>query len=228
MNKKLVIVGVGETAELAADYFTYDSNYEVVAFAAEQAYLNKHPDLKFVLDLPVVAVEELPERYPISEYEAFVAMSYVKLNHDRARFYNLVKSMGYNMASYISSRAFIGRNVSIGDNCFILENNVLQRNVQIGNDVTLWSGNHIGHRSIIKNHVFLSSHVAVSGFCTIGDYCFLGINSCLGDCLTIADNCWIGGGVTILKDTKPSEIYRLVHLKAERLSSKLVFGYEGD
>jgi FlaA1/EpsC-like NDP-sugar epimerase len=37
-NKQLVIYGVGETAEMIADYFMRDSDYEVVAFTVDAAY----------------------------------------------------------------------------------------------------------------------------------------------------------------------------------------------
>ena len=220
----IVIIGIGETAELAADYFTLDSPYTVRAFAAEGAFLEKRPDLKELDGCPVLPLDELPERYPAARYKAFVAMAYGRLNHDRARLYQTMKAMGYTLVSYVSSRAFIGSKVRVGDNCFILEHNVLQRNVIVGNDVVLWSGNHIGHRSVIEDHVFLSSHVAVSGYCHIGPYCFLGINSALGDNVTVAENCFVGGGVALMKDTAPGQVYRALPAKAERLSSKIVFG----
>lgn len=229
MNKKhkLVIVGVGETAELAHDYFSLDSEYEVVAFAAEKSYLNKYKFLQ-VDGLPVVSIEDMKEIYPENIYSVFVAMSYTRLNHDRCRLYKKIKSLGYHLASYISSKAFIGSNVSIGENCFILENNVLQRNVVIGDNVFLWSGNHIGHRTIIDKHVFLSSHVAVSGYCRIGKYCFLGINSCLGDNVSIADNTFIGGGVALMHDSRVGEVYRINPANAERLSSKQIWRYSDE
>ena len=221
----IIIIGLGETAEMAYDYFVIDSSCVVRAFAAEARYISKHPEKKEVCGLPIVSVEEIESVYPPNKYKAFVAMSYSKLNHDRARLFDFVKERGYSFVSYISSRAFIGTHVEIGENCFILENNVLQRNVKIGNDVFLWSGNHIGHRSIIEDHVFLSSHVAVSGFCRIGEYSFLGINSSLGDNVSIAPKCFIGGGVTIMHDTKEAEIYKVNPAVPERLNSRIVFGY---
>lgn len=224
-KKKLIIVGLGETAELATDYFQSDSCYEVCAYAAEEKYLERALPERTLLECPAIPLEKLTESYPPSEYEAFVAMAYGHLNHDRAKMYETVKAMGYRLASYVSSRAFVANKAHIGDNCFILENNVIQRNVKIGNDVVLWSGNHIGHRSIIGNHVFLSSHVAVSGFCQIGDYSFLGINSCLGDNITIGKNNFIGGGVSLMHDTKDNEVYRVLPIKAERLASDMVFGF---
>lgn len=36
-----MIVGSGEFAEIAYEYFTYDSEYEVVGFAVEKEFFNK-------------------------------------------------------------------------------------------------------------------------------------------------------------------------------------------
>ncbi len=225
VKEPIVIVGIGETAELAADYFEMDSSFEVKAFAAEKVFLDKHPEVREVDGKPALSLDALQNEFPPAEYKAFIAMAYGRLNHDRARMYREIKSRGYGLVSYVSSRAFVGTNVEIGENCFIMENNVLQRNVKIGNNVVLWSGNHIGHRTMIEDHVFLSSHVAVSGFCRIGAYSFLGINSALGDNVTVGENCFIGGGVALMKDTLENEIYRAVTPKSERLSASMVFGF---
>ena len=40
-NKKLIIVGDGEFGEIAYEYFTYDSEYEVEAFAVERKLIWK-------------------------------------------------------------------------------------------------------------------------------------------------------------------------------------------
>lgn len=226
MQEKIIIVGVGEIAQIAADYFTNDSGYDVEAFAAQSQYIKeKHID-ENLCGLPVIELEKLSQIYSSKTYKVFIAIGYDKLNHGRANLYFLLKNMGYKFVSYISSHAFIGSNVSIGENCFILENNVLQRNVSIGNNVFLWSGNHIGHSTMIYDHVFLSSHVAISGCCTIGEYSFLGINSCMADNINIANNCFIGGNVGIMSDTLPNELYRIPKQKSERLSTKIIFGFE--
>ena len=60
MGRKLIIVGAGETAEIAYEYFTHDSPHAVAAFAVEGAYLSKSD----MYGLPIVALETLVERYP--------------------------------------------------------------------------------------------------------------------------------------------------------------------
>jgi FlaA1/EpsC-like NDP-sugar epimerase len=38
-SKKVIIIGVGETADLAYNYFMLDSDYDVVAFAVDKEYI---------------------------------------------------------------------------------------------------------------------------------------------------------------------------------------------
>ncbi len=199
----LVIVGDGETAELAYEYFTCDSNFEVVAFSVEKAYLKKDR----LFSLPVVPFEDVERLYNPEKYEMFIAVSFTDLNRVRSRLYNAAKSKGYKLASYVSSKAFVWRNVTIGDNCFILENNTLQYNVKVGNNVTLWSGNHIGHRSVIGDNCFISSQVTISGYCEIGENSFLGVNACLAPSVKIAKDCIIGAGAVVLKSTFAGLVY---------------------
>lgn len=201
--KQLVIVGDGEFAEIAYEYFTYDSPHRVVAFSVERAYMQRST----LYDLPVVPFEELEAHYPPDRYVAFVAITSTKLNRVRARLYAAAKAKGFTLVSYVSSKAFVWHNVTIGENSFIFEQNVLQHHVTIGNDVVLWSGNHVGHRSMIGDHCFLASHVVISGYCVIGESCFLGVNSCLGNNLTVGHDCVIGAGAVIVRDAAPEQVY---------------------
>ncbi len=203
-TRRLVIVGAGETALLAHEYFTCDSPFEVVAFSVERAFLREDR----LEGLPVVPLEELAARYAPDSHYAFVAVSYTKLNRVRTRLYQQCKAQGFRMASYVSSRAFVWRNVQIGDNCFILEQNVLQYAVRIGNNVTLWSGNHVGHQSIVHDNVFVSSHVVISGYCEVGDRCFLGVNSCVADHVKVAPDCLIAAGAVVLRPTQAAGLYQ--------------------
>lgn len=194
-TKKLVIVGAGEFAEIAYEYFSYDSEYEVVAFAVEQRYKNADE----LRGLSIIKFEDIENVYPPSEHEVFVAITYVQLNRARRRLYNLCKMKGYHCATYISSRAFVWHNVKIGENAFIFENNTIQYNVVIGNNVILWSGNHIGHRTVIEDDCWLTSHDVVSGFCRIGKGTFIGVNATLGDNVALAEDTVFGAASVTVK-----------------------------
>lgn len=203
-NKKLVIVGTGEFGEIAYEYFTYDSEYAVAAFAVEKKFRSENT----LRDLPIVDFEVMETKFPPSEYDVFVAITYVQLNRARKRLYTVCKDKGYHCASYVSSHAFVWHDVKIGENTFIFEDNTVQYHVCIGNNVVLWSGNHIGHRSVIEDDCWLTSHVVVSGFCRIGKGSFIGVNATLGDNVTIPYDTVLGAGALTVKSlTEPGRVY---------------------
>ncbi|MET0777249.1 MAG: acetyltransferase [Pseudomonas mandelii] len=203
MKKSLIIFGAGDIAELAHYYFSSDSDYEVVAFTVNAAYVTD----RVFCGLPVCAFEELSSQYPPDRFELFIALSYSKLNAVRKEKYLAGKAMGYRFANFISSHATVLNEGRIGENCFIFEDNTIQPFVTIGNNVTLWSGNHIGHHSTIRDHVFIASHVVVSGGVDIGEQCFIGVNATLRDHIKVGERCVIGAGALLLSDAEPEGLY---------------------
>jgi sugar O-acyltransferase (sialic acid O-acetyltransferase NeuD family) len=203
-NRPLVIIGNSEIAAMAFEYFTFDSDYDVAAFAVEPDYIQSDA----FEGRPLVSLDQATSIYPPAEFDAFVAIGDTHLNRVRRRMVEWARSQGYSLASYVSSKAFVWRNVTIGENCFILENNVLQPFVEVGDNVTLWSGNHIGHRSVIEDDVFIASHVVVSGFCRVGRSSFLGVNAALAHGVSIAPDNFISMGAVVTRSTQPDSVYQ--------------------
>ena len=215
MSQKLIIFGTGDVAQLAHYYFSSDSEYEVSAFTVDIAYLNE-PEF---CGLPVVAFENVKSHYPPSDYSLFIALSYAKLNEVRKQKFEAGLALGYELASYVSSRATVLNEYAFGRNCFILEDNTIQPFSRIGDNVTLWSGNHIGHHSCTGSHTFISSHVVVSGGVRIGEQCFVGVNATLRDHVTIGDRCVIGAGAILLSDAEENGVYAATPTERSRVPS---------
>jgi sugar O-acyltransferase (sialic acid O-acetyltransferase NeuD family) len=195
-ERPLVLIGDGAFAEIACEYFTHDSPFEVVAFAVERAFKKRES----LSGLPVVAFEEVEERFAPDAHSFFAALVYTQANALRERLYSEAKAKGYTPASYVSPRAFVWRNVQMGEHCFIFEDNTIQPFVKLGDNVILWSGNHVGHHSRIGSHTFVSSHCVISGFVSIGTHGFLGVNSTLANNLTVGDRALIAAGALVIGD----------------------------
>jgi len=193
---RLVIVGDSAFAQIAFEYFSVDTAYDVVAFAVERGYRTRSE----LFGLPVVDFEDLPSLYPPGEHAFYAALVYTDGNRPRARLYRAAKELGYKPASYISPRAFVWRNVSLGEHVFIFEDNVVQPFATIGDNVVLWSGNHVGHHSSIGRYTFVSSHVVISGFVNVGQSAFLGVNSSIVNNVDVGDACVLGAGALVLRD----------------------------
>lgn len=218
-TKKLVIVGDSAFAEIAHEYFDADTDYEVVAFSVERDFLKN----KEKRGLPIVPFEELETRFDPATHEVYVATVYTQLNRLRARLAAAAKAKGYRLASYVSSRAFVWRNVEVGEHCFIFEDNTVQPFVKIGNNVVLWSGNHIGHHSVIRDNCFISSHVVISGFCDIGENSFIGVNATLANNVTLGKDNWVGPNIVIMKSTEAGALYKTEQPESAKITTTRFF-----
>jgi sugar O-acyltransferase (sialic acid O-acetyltransferase NeuD family) len=218
--KKLIIFGLGEQAELAYFYFKNETNYQIEAFTVNQEFIIEDT---FIDSVPVAAFEDLENKFTPEEYDGFIAIGYRKVNALRSGKFYEFKQKGYRLATFISSKA-TNYATSVGENCFILEDNTIQPFVKIGNNVTLWSGNHIGHHSVIGNHCFITSQVVISGGCTIGDSTFIGVNSTLRDHIKIGQSNMIGAGSLVLADTDDRNVFMEKATEVSRVPSNRLRG----
>ncbi len=202
---KVVIFGVQDFASLAYFYLRHDSPHEVVGFSVSVEYL---PESRSFEGLPVVAFEEVEAAFPPGEYAFFAPMSHRGMNRLREGVYNRIREKGYELISYVSSKATTFPDFTCGDNCFILEDNTIQPFVKVGSNAVLWSGNHIGHHSTIGDHVLFTSHVVLSGHCTVEPYCFFGVNATIRDGARLAEGTLVAMGAAITRDTEVWGVYK--------------------
>ena len=214
---KVIIFGAQDFASLAHFYLNHDSEYEVEAFTVTRDYL---PEDRIFEGLPIVPFEDVETTYTPAEFRFFAPMSHRKMNRLRESIYVQAKGKGYQLISYVSSKATVFPGVKIGDNCFILEDNTIQPYTSIGSNVILWSGNHIGHHSVISDHVFFASHVVLSGHCVVEPYSFFGVNSTIRDGLHIAEGSLIAMGACVTKDTEPWGVYDGAPAQKRKVLSK--------
>jgi sugar O-acyltransferase (sialic acid O-acetyltransferase NeuD family) len=214
MNK-VVIFGAGKIADQAFFYLTNDSPYEVVAFTVDESYMTKEN----LYGLPVIPFGQVENKFPPGGFKMFLALGYQNLNKLRAAKYLSAKDKGYELISYVSSKASNFGGVDIGDNCFILENAVIQPGSKIGNNVYVWSGNHIGHHATIGDHCYISGQVVVSGNTVIEPYCFIGVNATIGHEITVGRESIVGAGCVITKTAEPKSVYIAQDTPKYRLDS---------
>lgn len=216
--RNLVIFGTRQIAEVCSYYFEHDSEYRVVAYTVDGAFLQAD---KFQ-GRPVVPFEDVTRHFAPAEHDLFVAIGYGKMNRLRAEKFAAAKALGYTLSRYVSSKAFTWPNLTIGENSFIMEANVIQPFASVGADTIIWSGNHIGHHARIGDHCFLASHIVVSGNVEIGEHCFVGVNVTLRDGIKIAPRCLLGAGALVTRDTKADEVYAPAATAASRVPSSRI------
>ena len=208
--QKIVIFGTGDLAQRIF-YYLKNSEDEVVAFSANKSNIESDK----LLGLPVVGFENVEKEYPPEEFSMFIALAYSEMNKKRRKFFDEAKNKGYELYSYIHPSSKIWDEFEMGENCFILAENIIQPFVKIGDNVLIGSNNLISHNTIIENNCFLTSNITLGGHITIGANSFVGLSATINQRVKIGEECIIGAGTLITKDVNDKEVY------AENSSKKL-------
>ena len=211
-NKKLIIFGAGQTAEVAHFYFINDSAFDVVAFTVDAEYIT-------AVTLFGVPFENVAEAFAPDSHDLFVAVTYTGLNKVRAQKLSEAKAKGYYCPRYVSTKATVWPGLRHGENCLILEDNTIQPHMTLGDDVFLWSGYHIGHHTAIHDHLYIASHVVVSGAVEIDACIFIGVNATLRDNIRIGREILIGAACLILRYTEDRAVFKGQDSEAAAITS---------
>lgn len=194
-GRRLLIVGAGETGEMAAEYFRDDTSYEVAGFAVERRWLEGAP--RELMGLPVVALEDAPRGFPPNGCDAFVAVSYAHVNGERERLCGVAEGMGYRLATYVSSHACVGAGACVESGAMVMENGSVQRGARIGRGAFVWPGCVVSHRSEVGGFCWLAPGATVAGMSSVGCRSFLGAGCVVGDGVRIAERSLIGAGAVV-------------------------------
>jgi carbonic anhydrase/acetyltransferase-like protein (isoleucine patch superfamily) len=138
------------------------------------------------------------------------------MNALRARKFDEAKAKGYTLPSYVASDIFRVEPITVGENCFILDNQSISLDVRIGNNVVMWSSNHIGDCTTIADHAWISSHVTVAANVHIGERAFVGIGATVSNGSHIGREGFVGARVMIAGPVAARAVH--LHGQAEPLA----------
>lgn len=188
----IVVFGAGSIAEVAKVYIDAHGEDRIVGFTADRDYCT---DETFA-GLPLIPWDALESRFPPEKVKLLGPLSYQRMNDFRWERHMEGKARGYAFTSFIHPNCFIYA-TAIGENCFILENNIIQPFARVGDGVIIWSGSHIGHHASVGSHTFVSSQVGLGGGAIVGERCFLSGKSAVESGGRVGRACFLGTGVVV-------------------------------
>lgn len=216
-KKKVVIFGTSKIADIAYSSIRDDpgSDIEVIAFCVDAEYYQESTKE----GLPVVKFEEVENIYPPDETAFFVAIGYHKMNTVREERCLAASEKGYELISFIDSRANVPSTVKIGKNVLILNGVDIGPFSEIGDNVCIYAGAVISHHVTIGSSVWITSGTVVGGNSVVGEHCFLGINSTVGHNINIGNNNFLGANAVVTKNTGDDSVYIVPDTPKYRLNT---------
>ena len=169
--------------------------------------------IKGFLDSDKHALDGYKGDYPpiISDVESYVIQPddvfFCALGDPKYRkFYSeIIEKKGGRFVTYISPRAFVYPNTTIGEGSFICWNTVITDNVVIGRHVMIHGLTSIGHDVKVGNYTSIESYCFLGGFAEVGDMCIIHVRSSIIRHKKIGNSVTVGAHSLVIRNVKDGE-----------------------
>lgn len=118
--------------------------------------------------------------HPPQNFSIVMAIGYKNLPARLVAWENLRRT-GYSTPTLIHPRAYVGREVRMGEGAMVMAGAIIDVRAQIGDIAVLWPGACVNHDATIGSNSFLSPNTTICGHADIGASCFVGAGTAVVD-----------------------------------------------
>lgn len=175
---------------------------EVVGFTTDKSYKK----CEVFQNLPVFAFEDIESFVDINSVTFALTLGYSQMNEHRAAKYQYCKNKGYDVFTYVSSRAEVFT-TKIGEGSIILPGTYIGPFSEIGICTVIRPGTVLAHHDIVGSFNWIADGCTFGGGVEVGDHCFFGLGTTVRNEVNIADYTFIGAQTYIGRNTERLNAY---------------------
>ena len=154
---------------------------------------------------PVLGYQILGDDNDLSELvkgcsTALITVGQIKNADLRARLFQQLQGIGFELATIISPRAYVSKNATLGAGTIVMHDALINTGAKIGNNCILNTKSLVEHDAIVEDHCHISTSSVVNGGTIIKEQTFIGSNTITKEYITIGEHSVIGGGLRIVRD----------------------------
>jgi acetyltransferase-like isoleucine patch superfamily enzyme len=157
-------------------------------------------------DFLVTPLSRAITEFPPDKYAVIVALGFRDFNNLRKDRSQVLKSLGYRIASFVDKSVRLPRSYSISENCIIIDHVSLNDGVSIEDGAFVSSGAMLGHDSLIKSFSWIGSGAALAGGVTVGESSILGLNCSIKQNTNLGHHSLVFPNTFVNADTAPYNV----------------------
>jgi sugar O-acyltransferase (sialic acid O-acetyltransferase NeuD family) len=127
----------------------------------------------------------------------FITVGHLKSADLRMEIAQKIADFGGELASVVSSSAFLSKRSSIGKGTILMNGAKVNADVSIGDNTIINTDANIEHDCVVENFVHISTGAVVNGECIVKSETFVGSNSVLVNGISVGKNVLIGAGTVV-------------------------------
>ena len=214
MNKEqLILIGGGGHCKMVISLLKKLEEFEIAGI------VDNDKTGRLVTGINVIGTDEdLESFYEKGIHSALITVGSIKDNKKRFELFNMVRQLGYEFPTIISTDAVVDNAVTMGEGTVVMPGCVINVDSSVGKNCIINTGVIVEHDCKIGDHCHIAPGVHISGGVEIGDLSFVGIGSTIIQGIKIGKNVAIGAG-SVMIDNIPDDVV-VAGNPAKELTSK--------
>lgn len=187
--KSLYLIGGGGHCHSCIDVIEQGNEYKIIGIFDVKENIGKT-----VLNYPIIGTDDDLRNYISSDNFFLITVGQIKSANVRFRLFQTLKDLNANIATIISSRAYVSAHAKISEGTIVMHDALVNANAKIGHNCIINTKALIEHDVIVGNHCHISTASVLNGNCIIEDQTFVGSNAVLLEGLRVSQQSIISAG----------------------------------
>lgn len=188
----IILVGYGGHARSMADCIERQHKYRIMGYTDVEKQSSQYKYLG--------TDDVLKDYFERGIKNAAVGIGYMGKGLLRAKLYEILKQIGYNLPTIVDPSAIISGDVQIGEGTFIGKGAVVNAGAKIGEMVIINTMALVEHDCIVGDFTHVAVAAVLCGQVKVGRAVFVGANATVLQCMNISSNVIIPAGETIRRN----------------------------
>lgn len=186
MKSNLILIGGGGHCKSCIDVIETTGSYDIIGILDVEEKIGE-----YILDYKVIGTDEDISKYKSDTNYFFITIGQIGLPNKRAEIYNFLKDENCNLATIISSKAYISKYAEVSEGTFVGHGVIINADAKVGVNCIINSKSLIEHDASIGNHCHISTGAIVNGGTTVEDNVFYGSGAVCKQGAIIKENSFI-------------------------------------
>lgn len=200
--KPLLLVGGGGHCKACVDVIESTKNFDI------KGVVEASTSSGVLLGYSVIGSDDdLPLLLKTSRL-ALVTVGQTKSPAIRIRLFNLLRDLGAELATVVSSKAYFSKYSSIGEGSIVMHGAVVNAGVRVGRNCIVNSQALLEHDVKVDDHCHISTGALLNGNVTVGRGSFIGSGAIIREGVRLGDNVIVGAGQVVLGDVSDGTVLR--------------------
>jgi sugar O-acyltransferase (sialic acid O-acetyltransferase NeuD family) len=191
----LVLVGAGGHARSCIDVIENEGNFRIVGLVGLKEEVGSK-----LCGYDVIGTDTDISALAKEYSHALLAVGQSKNPQQRIDLFTMIIQSGFLAPVVISPQAYVSQHAQISFGSIVLHGAVISSGVTIGKNCIVNSQSLIEHDSQIHDHCHISTGALVNGGVTVKEATFIGSGSIIRNGVSIGERCFVGMGSQVTKN----------------------------